>query len=144
MSNLDRLYYGKKYKTLLKKIDDTNFLNLSKNNTSRMGLFLFASALGEISPIKLDKKEGLILESNIKNENIALINGAYIGEKKDDIELEELIKKENVYNYIQECSNTGFENISDMIDNKKEDTLQLEFIKKLNNMYEKNVEKDNK
>ncbi|MCH4887937.1 hypothetical protein EZV73_10155 [Acidaminobacter sp. JC074] len=136
MKKTDRLNISKKTREIIGKIDKTNFLELSQNNTSRSMLFNFAMALGlDTIPTPIKNIEGLMLDGSISSQTKALMYAYTIFRSNDKHGLQEVGDKSFVYNEVQELANTGFEVIEDYIDNKNEEESLWELIRELDSQF---------
>lgn len=93
-------------------IDNTQFLGLDKGNTDRIGLFLFAMALGikEGKRTPLRVHDGLILESSIKSVDGAFsyIFSVLVDELRKINEEDKIDNKQLAFQIAEEYANTGF------------------------------------
>jgi hypothetical protein len=137
---LSFLFYDKNSK-VVDKIDERNFLNLGKESgLSRIDLYLYAMAQGKHAGSKLSKKDSLVRGEYVerKIEAIPLITALYIG-SKNEFELSKLAKNNKMFEYADECANTGFSAIEQMMESMSPENLELNIIKQLDEIYEDNV-----
>ncbi len=135
----DRINYTKKAKSLIDKIDNSKFFCLNDNVTTRSELFAFAMAIGsDTTRTKLENvyPGGLVLDKSIDMKTKALMYALYINNISDD-NLDSITNKEAVYTMAQEFANTGFENLEDYYNTKKEVTLMWELLNELDKQYAK-------
>lgn len=124
--------------TTLKNIDNSNFLNFRK--LERLDLFLFAAALGINSPTDLPKYEPLVRGELVRQrpESNAIMASIVIGNIKEMDLVDEKISRNYIWYYAERCANTGFHCIDDML-NKPEESVYIELISELDDLYEKNI-----
>ena len=134
----DRIYISKDDSSVVvKEIEKTQFLDLHNSKTTRIELFLFAMALGSENPIDLDGKEGFVLESNINEIHKALIYSLfYYYNIKDGENFDQFLNKENVYEYVQKCAHSGFQQIEYLMKNKNLENVHLELIDQIDQLWD--------
>jgi len=133
------LYFDKNSK-IIDKIDETNFLSLGKSDLGRIELYLYAMSLGKHAGTRLSKKDSFVRGEYVerKLEAIPLITALYLG-SKDKISLEKITQDTEMYDYADECANTGFSVIENMLNAMSLENLELNLISQLDDIYEQNV-----
>lgn len=136
----DRLFYSKKARKIVEKIDELKYLGLHNSNTSRLELFLFAMALGINTPLELENQESFILSQTIKPEDDALLFATSIGYSEENNDINQTANKANAYNLAQKCANSGFLMLENMIETENPVSLELKLLSELDDLYHKFVE----
>lgn len=139
----DRIFVTKhvKKEIIENKIDTTNFMGLSNQDTTRSDLFLFAMALGVESNAKekLENKDGLTLSKSLTPELKAILFALYIKEVAGKEDLDKIADQASVFEYAEEYANMGFDIIEGYQKNKKDTDLCWTLLQELDEQYEKNV-----
>ncbi|NMB95207.1 MAG: hypothetical protein GYA02_01125 [Clostridiaceae bacterium] len=142
--NPDRLNYSTKAKQLLDKIEDSNYFGLANkggSGVSRSEIFLFAMALGVETNTPTEIKNiyagGLVLDKSIDSKTRSVMYAQFISKLKDpENELDEIIKKNEVYKLAEQYANTGFQYLEEYFDTKKPELLALNLFLELDEQYE--------
>lgn len=145
LKNPDRLNYSTKAKQLLDKVEEYNYMGLANKGgagVSRSEFFLFAMALGVESESPTEVKNpyagGLVLDKSIDSKTQAAMYAHFISQLSNpENELDEITKKGEVYKLAEQYANTGFEIITDYVENKKPDDLVLDLFLELDEQYQK-------
>ena len=135
----DRLYCSSKFRTLMKGIDDRNFMGLSNNKIDRNDLFLFAMSLGVESNTRtpLVNPDGIALKTSISAKTHAAMYAIFINSLKDpEKEVETISDISAVYKTAEQYANTGFEILADYVENIEPDNLVWDMIEELDEQYD--------
>jgi len=136
----DRLNYSTKAKQLIEKIDDVDYMGLSKG-TTRTELFLFAMSLGIESKTKTEVinpySGGLVLDKSIDGKTRASMYSQFLSSLHNpENEIDEIANKTLVYKMAEQYANTGFEIIADYFDKKAPDVIVWDLFIELDKQYE--------
>ena len=122
----DRFSADKKYTEGLAKgkIQEVKMLKFNTERNTQTMVYIFAMALGvkEGKRTPSTKKEGLILESSFRNQDLAMsfVYSLAIQELRKEGRENEINNTDVVYQIAEEYANTGFKMIEDMIPDFKE------------------------
>lgn len=126
---------AKNKKTVLKQIDDENYLGLG--DCSRFEMYCFLMALGYNNGIATDfdgSKESLIREEYFRNDNLThAFSALYFSENKEHIE--DIANKDKVYPLVDKYANTGFSVIFDYMKEYSQHALVMKLMKEMDEMY---------
>lgn len=131
------LFYDKSA-GIVEIIDETKYLGLNLPDTSRLDLYLYAMALGKGYGSKLSKKDSFVRSEYLKTklEALPLIVSLTLGVCEDE-NLDDCLDKNNIYNNADECANSGFKIIKDMIENTSGENIELRLTAELDEIYKK-------
>lgn len=135
----DRIYVTKDVRKIIEEqLDTSNYLGLSKQDTTRSDLFLFAMALGieSKSSEQLVNSEGLTLSKSLTGETKALFFASYINEVAGKENLDKVADQEAVFKHAQEYANAGFHMIENYQNTTKDTVLCWQLMAELDKQYE--------
>jgi hypothetical protein len=132
VSTQDRLYIEKDKSNFIRKLIEkgNRYLLFNENKES----FLYAMVLGMNNPTELKgAKDGLVRESYLKIEDMALLYSIVLEELND---LDELTEKNKVYGIAEKMANTGYKIMNNKIDLISYDNLTMKLFSELDELYE--------
>lgn len=137
----DRIYVTKEDKKIIENLDETNYLGLRNQDTTRSELFLFAMALGveANTRVKLVNQDGLTLSKSLSPEVKAIFFALFIKEVAGKENLDRIADQASVYQYAEEYANVGFNIIEDYQNNTKDTELCWTLLQELDEQYKEVV-----
>lgn len=131
----------------IKDIENTKYFQLQKNPTTRTDLYCFAVALCE-----MEGKEPTSIQtvgpatSLVRTEFLTncepLLSSIFFEKclKNDPDKIDDICKRDEVYNLAEKCANTGFGILKDYIESMDEETLFYKLIGYMDNQYSEIIE----
>lgn len=103
---------------ILEVIDNEKILDLHKD---RLELFLFATAIGGLTPTPVTSVKSIVRPERVKNSVIGFpyITAISVSNMKND-DLNGLVNSDKIFKYADQCANTGFMVIEDIIKNQRD------------------------
>lgn len=121
---------------ILRKIDEERYLGL--DDCTRLELYSFMVALGFANGYPSDfdgSKESLVREEYTRNSNLCYAFSAlYFNENKDKVE--EIADTDKVFALVDKYANTGFNVMSDYINEYSQNALAMKLLNDMDTRYE--------
>lgn len=135
----DRLSIDKKIKdSVVTRIDERRFLGLDNDTVQHIEMFMFAAAvgihMGKRTPLNV--KQGFILNTAIKPEQMSAIYSVMVDEMRKANTEDNICNQDLAFTIIQEYANTGLIEIEKWMDETKGNDKIWELIGDIDEMYE--------
>lgn len=141
----DRLSIDKKIKdSVVTRIDERRFLGLDNDTVQHIEMFMFAAAvgihMGKRTPLNV--KQGFILNTAIKPEQMSAIYSVMVDEMRKANTEDNICNQDLAFTIIQEYANTGLIEIEKWMDETKGNDKIWELIGDIDEMYEEYIGND--
>jgi hypothetical protein len=103
---------------ILDIIDNEKLLDLHKD---RLELFLFAAAIGGLTPTPLNSLKSIVRPERVKSSVIGFpyLTAISVSNMKGN-DLNNLVNSEKIFKFADQCANTGFKVIEDIAQNQRD------------------------
>lgn len=140
MSNRDRIYINKGYRTFLDEMGKNNTLGF--NLINKKDIFILAVALGLDTPKNFSAaKDGYFLLKDVKSFDRAYFASILLGALTDEKDVDKYANDDVNYDQAEKCAESGFEILKDKVTSAggDEELLINRLLSELDLLYEKNV-----
>lgn len=145
-TELDRICVSVHNNDLLKGRFNEPKAPLDLNHAENKEKFILAMGLGYESPREITNKfsPGLTLRTYIKTADEAIMAAALLGTFTEDADINEKANFNDVAIYAEQCANSGFDLLWEMIDKADgdENLLERRLLQKMDLWYQQYVESD--
>lgn len=137
---MDRIFINKKYKPIIDEwANERNILDFK--TIENIEKFTIAAALGINNPKPItEAREGYIRLQSISSDSKAILSSILLGQAKND-EIDLYSNEESCYKLAEECVESGFLKLKNLIDdsNGDEELLCKRLMIEIDRLYEVNV-----
>mgnify|MGYP001401763652 CR=1 FL=1 len=118
---------------LIPAIDESKYMGLHNNVTSRPELFNFALALGlKEKRTKINRIVSLWRWEQMSDEDLCIYDSIWFSEEKDSNNLQGILSGPKVISIVEEYANTGFQKIENTMDSETDENFAFSLILEMN------------